>query len=150
MGHTHNMGWFNKWAVPFRRRVRVTMTCSVTSPFWYRVAGAENYPIAVGNLQLPPTAKLSIRKFNQTVGMGALVPLANVSGTPGLLSQVNMWVRSTEPYQEGCVQASVDGRRMWLSSGLEDYFLGTHTATPRECSPVSTGAACCPLYTACR
>jgi hypothetical protein len=40
-GHTHDMGWYNRWAVPFERRVRVSRTCSVDTPFWYRIAGAE-------------------------------------------------------------------------------------------------------------
>ena len=43
-------------------------------------------------------------------------------------------VRSSTPYQEGCVQASVDGGpTQWLSSGLEDFFLGSNFHTmPNE------------------
>ena len=138
-GHTHTMGWYNTWAIPFQRRVRVTMTCSQSSAFWYRVAGAENYPIAVGELSLPPHAKLNIEKLNVTVGIGALVTLANMTGTGGLLSQVAMYVSSTHAYQEGCVRARVDGRTMWLSSGLEDYFLGSYFHTMPQMSLPLTG-----------
>lgn len=138
-GHTHTMGWYNTWAIPFQRRVRVTMTCSQSSAFWYRVAGAENYPIAVGALSLPPHAKLNIEKLNVTVGIGALVTLANMTGTGGLLSQVAMYVSSTHAYQEGCVRARVDGRTMWLSSGLEDYYLGSYFHTMPQMSLPLTG-----------
>jgi hypothetical protein len=93
----------------------------------------------MGALQLPPHAKLRIAKLNQTVGIGALVTLASASGTGGLLAQVAMFVSSTAPYQEGCVQALVDGRKMWLSSGLEDYFLGSYFHTMPQMTLPLTG-----------
>jgi hypothetical protein len=149
-GHTHNMGWYNMYLIPFEHRVRVTLTCSVDSPFWFRLGGVENYPIAVGHLQLPPHAKLQIRKYDEVVPIQTLVTLANVTGTSGLLTQLNMWVRSTEPYQEGCVQATVDGRKLWLSSGLEDYFLGSYFHSMPQMSLGVTGfhlsnSTTCPL-----
>jgi hypothetical protein len=55
------------------------------------------------------------------------------------MSQMNMYVRSTAPYQEGCVQASVDGRKIWLSSGLEDYFLGSYFHSMPQLSLPLTG-----------
>jgi hypothetical protein len=49
-----------------------------------------------------------------------------VDGRAGLLRQVNLVVNSSDyKYQEGCVSAAIDGGGgLWLSSGLEDYFLG--------------------------
>ena len=75
----------------------------------------------MGNLcrQLPNHARLRVESFDATVGMGALVDLVDVSGKAGLLSSVNMRVASGSAYQEGCVQAMVDGERLWVSSGLE-------------------------------
>ena len=39
-GHTHTMGWYSQYNIPFRRRVRVTMQCDGRSVFWFRVGGA--------------------------------------------------------------------------------------------------------------
>ena len=46
-----------------------------------------------------------------------------------MLTSVNMLVSSSCAYQEGCVQATVDGRKLWVSSGLEDFFLGSNFHT---------------------
>jgi len=122
-------GYFNMYTIPFLKRVKVTMTCSVESPFWFRVGGVENYPVVVGKLQLPDHARLRVARYNSSVGLGALIDIAVVAGSAGLVSQVSMFVQSALPYQEGCVQATVDGRKLWLSSGLEDYFLGSYFHT---------------------
>ena len=63
------------------------MQCSVASAFWYRVAGVENMPVSVGQLQLPQNAKLHVKRFNQSVGMGSLVTLAAQNGTAGIVTQ---------------------------------------------------------------
>jgi len=128
-GHTHNMGWYNRYQIPFQSKVKITMTCNVDSPFWFRVAGVENYPIIVGDLQLPSHAKLEIQSFNATVNINDLVTLAALNGTAGLLTQLNVYVQSSSAYQEGCVQATLDGSHQWISSGFEDYFLGSYFHT---------------------
>eukprot|EP00656_Telonema_subtile_P057187 TRINITY_DN9350_c0_g1_i1.p1 TRINITY_DN9350_c0_g1~~TRINITY_DN9350_c0_g1_i1.p1 ORF type:complete len:369 (-),score=83.37 TRINITY_DN9350_c0_g1_i1:119-1225(-) len=127
-GHTHNMGWYNTYQIPFSKAVRVTMQCSEASSFWFRVGGAQNLPISIGNLQLPAHSRLHVMKYDQTIGMGGLVTLASANQS-GLLAQVNMFVRSSTAYQEGCMQANVDGRKLWISSGLEDFFLGSYFHT---------------------
>ena len=137
-GHTHTTGWYNTYQIPFSHRVRVTITCSQPSPLFYRVAGMENVPVIIGNLQLPSSAKLRVSTFDQTVGMGGLVTLASVDG-PGMLTQLNMFVRSTAAYQEGCVQATVDGQKLWLSSGLEDFFLGAYFHTMPQMKLATVG-----------
>jgi hypothetical protein len=71
-GYTHTMGWHSQYNIPFRRRVRVTMQCDGRSVFWFRVGGAEDVPIRVGGFQLPSDARLHTKRFEQTVGMGAL------------------------------------------------------------------------------
>eukprot|EP00658_Telonema_sp_P-2_P038386 TRINITY_DN27557_c0_g1_i3.p1 TRINITY_DN27557_c0_g1~~TRINITY_DN27557_c0_g1_i3.p1 ORF type:complete len:387 (+),score=66.17 TRINITY_DN27557_c0_g1_i3:135-1295(+) len=124
-GHSHTTGWYNSYQIPFTQRVRVTMQCSEPGPIYFRVAGAENLPMVIGRLDLPPTSKLHVKTFDQTVGMGGLVTLASIKGA-GLVTQLNMFVRSSAAYQEGCAQATVDGTKLWLSSGLEDFFLGAY------------------------
>jgi hypothetical protein len=118
-GHTHTMGWYSQYNIPFQRRVRVTMQCDGRSTFWFRVGGAEDVPIRVGHFQLPSSARLHTKNFKKTVGMGALVDLANITGRAGMLTSVNMLVSSSVAYQEGCVQATVDEKKLWVSSGLE-------------------------------
>ena len=123
---THITGYFNEYQIPFQKRVRVTIQCDVETRFFYRLGGAENLPVAIGNLQLPPTARLRVERGDKSVGLGGLASLVDVSGSTGLLASVNMFVRSTAAYQEGCFQATVDGKKLWLSSGLEDFFLGAY------------------------
>ena len=123
---THITGYFNEYQIPFQQRVRVTIQCDVETRFFYRLGGAENTPVAIGNLQLPPTARLRVERFDQSVGLGGLASLVDVNGSTGLLASLNMFVRSTAAYQEGCFQATVDGKKLWLSSGLEDFFLGAY------------------------
>ena len=62
-------------------------------------------------------------------------------------------------YQEGCMSALIDGDTpLWLSSGLEDYFLGvvqdSHLGTPCgcpvRCSLIVSCAAQVPTSTRCR
>ena len=58
-GHTHSMGWFNRYQVPFQRKVRVTMQCQRGhGAFWVRVGGLENAPITWGNLQVRLTGTI--------------------------------------------------------------------------------------------
>ena len=58
-GHTHSMGFFNRYQVPFQRKVRVTMQCQRGhGAFWVRVGGLENAPITWGNLQVRLTGTI--------------------------------------------------------------------------------------------
>lgn len=109
-------------------RVRVTIQCPGPQPdFFYRLAGAENWPLKIGSLSLPPTARLRVVRFDHSVGLGGLVDLVTVKNATGLLTSLNMFVRSTAAYQEGCFQATIDSKpKLWLSSGLEDFFFGSY------------------------
>lgn len=92
----------------------------------YMCRGVENLPIVIAGLPLPPSTRLNLVRTSTTVRAGELVMLANVSGKAGLLRQTNMVINSSSySYQEGCISAIIDGTNdLWLSSGLEDYFLG--------------------------
>ena len=86
-------------------------------------------PIVVSGLELPTTSRLQLVRTTDTITAGDLVTFANISGTNGLMRQLNLVINSTDyGYQEGCVSAVIDGANdLWLSSGLEDYFLGACT-----------------------
>jgi hypothetical protein len=88
--------------------------------------GAENLPIVAAGLTLPPTARLHLQRTQETVQAGTLIKFASVAGKAGLMRQFNLVINSTNyGYQEGCMSALIDDdTTLWLSSGLEDYFLG--------------------------
>ena len=97
------------------------------------VRGMENGPLTVSGMALPSTARLNLQHTElPDTKVGTLVTWANISGSAGLLHQLNLVVNSSSyEYQEGCVSALVDGgtahpNPIWLSSGLEDYFLGAY------------------------
>mmetsp|Transcript_4922 Transcript_4922/g.12749 ORF Transcript_4922/g.12749 Transcript_4922/m.12749 type:complete len:212 (+) Transcript_4922:585-1220(+) len=111
-----------------------------SSPFWYMCRGVENMPITMAGLTLPNTARLQLVHTRETVQAGSLVTFANIGGKAGLLRQTNLVINSTNyAYQEGCVSAIIDGTQdLWMSSGLEDYFLGAYFhSMPTEHLPFS-------------
>ena len=68
------------------------------------------------------------------------ITFANATGSAGLLRQFNLVIDSSNyGYQEGCVSALIDNDEpLWLSSGLEDYFLGAYFhSMPTEHLPYS-------------
>eukprot|EP00941_MAST-03F_sp_MAST-3F-sp1_P000772 g772.t1 len=139
-GRTHDSGWYNTYIVPFQRSIKITLTDPVgSSLFWYMCRGVENLPIVIGGLQLPSTTRLQLQRTSTTVRPGTLVNLANSTGNPGIMRQTNMVVNSTRyDYEEGCMSARIDGEPLWLSSGLEDYFLGAYFhSMPTEHLPYS-------------
>lgn len=140
-GRTHDSGWYNNYLVPFGKSIKITLTDDVAdSPFWYSCRGVENLPLVVAGLQLPASARLSLQRTTATVAPGTLITFANVTGSAGVLRQFNLVINSTNyGYQEGCVSALIDGDTpLWLSSGLEDYFLGAYFhSMPTEHLPFS-------------
>jgi hypothetical protein len=127
-GRSNDGGWWNTFLIPFGTAVRVTLTNADPLTVWYMVRGVEEWPLAVGAVPLPPSARLALTRTQATVPAGSLVTWAAVDGRAGLLRQVNLVVNSSDyRYQEGCVSAAIDGGGgLWLSSGLEDYFLGAY------------------------
>lgn len=126
-GRSHDSGWFNSFLIPFGKSIAITITCAETSTSYYMVRGMENAPLVAAGLDLPTSTRLRLLHVHETVPANGVVTLANVSGTRGLLRQVNFVSNSsTYAYQEGCVSALLDGEPLWVSSGLEDYFLGAY------------------------
>jgi hypothetical protein len=134
MGKTgHPSGVYNTYRIPFGTAVRVTAQRAAKETgnphFWWIIRGVENLPLTVGGLRLPRAARLKLyRRENYTAKRLEEFDLCNTS-RPGLLYQVAMQARSVNfSYLESCVRAYVDGATtpLWLSSGLEDYFLGTY------------------------
>ena len=127
-GRTHDSGWYNNYLVPFGKSIRITLTDQTSSKFWYMCRGVENLPIVMAGLTLPPSTRLQLVHTQTTVAPGSLVIFTNTSGKAGLMRQFNLVINSPDySYQEGCVSARIDGdNALWMSSGLEDYFLGAY------------------------
>lgn len=134
-------GEFNNYQIPFGRGIRVTVL-PVTKVFdrgtgrkaWWIIRGTENLPLLVGGRLLPRAARLRLHRLEDHVAEPfEEFNLCNVPGA-GLLSQVTMAAQCEQPssdprdltFMEGCMRAYPDGATvpMFLSSGLEDYFLG--------------------------
>jgi hypothetical protein len=131
---------YNTYRIPFGTHVRVTAQLAPDSEdkpmFWWIIRGSENIPVRIGGLDLPPTARLKLYKINNLdVAPLEEFAMCNVKGS-GALYQVTMAAKGGKlsgdwrdlSYMEACVRAYIGGARepLMLSSGLEDYFLGTY------------------------
>jgi len=141
LGHTgHPSGFYNSYRIPFGKAIRVTAQRAKDSPdgapFWWILHGTESLPVTMGGLQLPETARLKLYKLeNHTAKPLEEFALCDLQ-RPGALYQVTIaaegltrradWTGMS--FLEGIMRAYIDGAKtpMPLSSGLEDYFLGTY------------------------
>lgn len=126
-------GLYNTYRVPFGKSIRITgeLGPGVTKPqtFWWIIRGIENLPVYLGNIRLPADARLRLQVHNDV----ALKPLEMLdiaqSQARGALYQVTLAVASKNlDFLEGMLRAYLDGEAepLLLSSGTEDYFLGTY------------------------
>jgi Protein of unknown function (DUF2961) len=126
-------GLYNTYRIPFGNGIKVTaeLAPAVRQPqvFWWIVRGLTNYPVRVGSISLPKSARLRLYTREQV----AAKPLEEVNlldtKRTGLLYAVTLAAASGNfNYLESCLRAFPNGRKdpLWLSSGTEDYFLGTY------------------------
>jgi hypothetical protein len=141
MGKTgHPSGVYDTYRIPFGTSVRVTAqrdkASPSPSPFWWIVRGTENLRATLGGIRLPESARLRLyKREGYTARPMEEFDLCDVHGA-GALYQVTIagkGLRKTGGWKdlsflESCMRAYVDGSAspMLLSSGLEDYFLGTY------------------------
>jgi hypothetical protein len=133
MGKTGSpSGIYHTHRVPFGRCVRVTAQRAEghndDPPFWWIIRGVQELPVTVGGLRLPDEARLHLYR-REELTVAPLEELELCSTTRGgVLYQVTLAARSGSfSYLESTVRAYLDGSHeaLLLSSGLEDYFLGT-------------------------
>ena len=135
---------YNTYRIPFGKSIRVTGQLGPATPesplFWWIIRGTENLPVDLGGVRLPDHARLRLHKLeNHTANPLEEFDMANVKGD-GALYQVTMAAKGLRKladqqqrwkdlsYMESCVRAYIGGAKdpLFLSSGLEDYFLGTY------------------------
>jgi len=136
----HPSGAYNNYKIPFGNGIRVTAQRSAESPdqapFWWIVRGTKNLPATYAGLRQPDAARLRLHKLENHVAQPLEeFAMCDVAGA-GALYQVTMAAESLRnvgdwkdiSYLEGIVRAYTDGAQnpVLLSSGLEDYFLGTY------------------------
>ena len=137
-------GIYNTFRIPFGKEIKVTAQLGLDSPdkplFWWIIRGTENLPVTLGGVELPETTRLKLYKIeNKEFEPLTEFDMCDVQGK-GALFLVTMAAKGLRihpnenerwkdlSYQEACVRAYFDGSKepMMVSSGLEDYFLGTY------------------------
>jgi hypothetical protein len=141
LGQTgHPSGIYDTYRIPFGKGIRVTAQRAKgspeASPFWWIVRGTENLPTTLGGVRLPDSARLKLHKrVDYTARPMEEFDLCDVK-TAGALYQVTIAARGLREtgdwknlsFMEACMRAYFNGAAepTLLSSGLEDYFLGTY------------------------
>ncbi len=135
----HPSGLYNTYRIPYGKSIRITAQRDKASPdgaeFWWILRGTDGLPATVAGVRLPDAARLKLHKLEKyTAKPLEEFPLCDVK-TAGALYQVTTAARGERhggntdniSYLEAIMRAYVDGAKepMLLSSGLEDYFLGT-------------------------
>ena len=126
-------GLYNAYQVPFGSRIRITgqLGKGVEKPqtFWWIVRGVENQPVRWGHVALPEQSRLKLQvRENGTLAPLEIFEIAQ-SGRAGAVCQVTLAVASRNfSFLEAMMRAYLNGAAepLWLSSGTEDYFLGTY------------------------
>lgn len=129
-------GIFNNYRIPFGKSVRVTAQRSSKAnsnvKIWWIIRGVENGRVNIGGVELPESARLKLYRLeNHTAEPLEEFNLCDAPGH-GAIFQVFIAAKGlgkkSVTYLEACMRAYLDQARepVMLSSGLEDYFLGTY------------------------
>ena len=129
-------GVFNNYQIPFGQSIRVTAQRTTHAhgnpPIWWIIRGVEHGRVHLGGMELPREARLKlVRNEGIEVEPLAEFDLCDEPGE-GAVFQVTMQAEGLEDggvtYLEGCIRAYLEGGEtpILISSGLEDYFLGTY------------------------
>jgi hypothetical protein len=126
-------GLFINYRVPFASKVRVTAELPPGVPrdtvFWWIIRGIENFPLEISGIRLPQNARLRLTaKRDLRVQPLDQFDLCKVRGS-GMIFMVTMAAQSTSfDFMEAQMRAyfGASSEPQFLSSGLEDYFMGTY------------------------
>src|SRR5665213_1209598 len=130
---THS-GVYNTFRIPFGSSVRVTAQLAddvkENPDFWWIIRGSTHLPVEVAGVRLPETARLHLYKREQYTAQ-KLEEFDLCSTTkPGALYLVTIAGKSQGNinFLEAQMRVYLNGSKepLMLSSGLEDYFLGTY------------------------
>ena len=136
-GHTASSGGVSSTIrIPFGETIRVTIQAPpatyTTSVYWVIVRGIENSAVVLGELELPPSARLKVHRVNANLSQGELITLADApAGISGALVGMKFDANGhNDGFLEACMRfypsaasAAKNSTPIFLSSGAEDYFL---------------------------
>ena len=128
-GHTANGGGlYNTFRIPYSTSIKVTATSPSSSTIWFIIRGVENYPVILGDLQLPSDARLRLYKnVNASLEPLEFITLADVPAMTGALFALFFAASNNKKdpsFLEACFRAVIDNQpTSFLSSGTEDFFL---------------------------
>ena len=126
-------GIYNTYRIPFGRSIRVTAQLhegdDKNRRFWYIIRGVENMHVEFNGVRLPDNARLRLYTLEDHTAQ--TLDEFNMCNTrkPGMLYLVTIAAQAQQlTFLESCVRAYIDGDKepLMVSSGLEDYFLGTY------------------------
>ena len=126
-------GLFNNYRIPFSKSIRVTAQAAPdvegNPQIWWIIRGTRNGRVQLAGVHLPEEAKLKlIRLENYDAEALEEFDLCRLVGK-GALYQVTIAAQGDSlTYLEACMRAYLgeSNEPLMLSSGLEDYFLGTY------------------------
>ncbi len=130
-GHvSHKGGLYNTFRVPFQKSIYISMISKHEGAYYYNIRGMRNYPVIIGDIELPSNAKLMLyKKENVTLQPFEYITLASSTSKNGLLYQLTFNTESKNYlHQEACFRVINDksGKIKYLSSGTEDLFLSSY------------------------
>lgn len=138
-------GVYNAFKIPYGEKIKITaqnkeIRGKSGQYFWWILRGTSNMPLTINGVTLPENARMKLHKVeDKLVYAYAEFDLCDTK-KDGLLYMVYMQGEAAEPnkiykeewhklsFLEACMRAYVGGAKepVFLSSGLEDYFLGTY------------------------
>jgi len=129
-------GVHNNYQIPFGKSIKVTAQrppeYSDKVRVWWIVRGVENYRPVIGGVTLPKKARMKLHRLEGYIADPMEeFDICKVDGN-GAVFQVFIQAKPPKPmtanYLEACIRGYIGGsdEPLMLSSGLEDYFLGTY------------------------
>lgn len=127
-------GIYNNYQIPFGKSIRVTAQRSKDADdnpmIWWIVRGIENGRVRLGGVELPVEARLKLSRLEDHEAQPLEeFDICKVTGN-GALFQVAIAADGDKElaYLEACMRGYLGKslKPLMLSSGLEDYFLGTY------------------------
>lgn len=126
-------GVHNNYRIPFGKSVRVTAQLGEgvggNPQIWWIIRGIENGRVSLGGIELPETARLKLHRLEDYEAEPLEeFDMCNVEGSGALFKVMIAAESSSLTYLESCIRAYLGNENdpLLVSSGLEDYFLGTY------------------------
>lgn len=138
-------GVYNTFKIPFGEKIKITaqnkeIKGKSEQYFWWILRGTTNMPLTLNGVTLPENARLKLHKVEEKLinsydefdlcdtkkdGLLYMVYMQGEAAEPNKIYEIEWYKLS---FLEACMRAYVGGAKepVFLSSGLEDYFLGTY------------------------